>query len=259
MKGSLTFLGTGGSVGVPLLGCFCDVCRSTSPLNKRLRTSALLEIDSRRFLIDAGPDFRQQALRANLTVFDGLLFTHAHHDHTGGMDDLRPIQFQRESPLPILLSKCTEKDLKERFHYFFYPPHSGESFVKRFELIVLPDLSGEVFFEGLKIRYMTYEQGGMAVNGFRLGDFAYLTDIKHYSEDIFKYLKGVKTLVVSALRMTPSNLHFSVDDAIDFANRVKAEHTWLTHLSHELDYEQTNAYLPSNIRLAYDGLKIEFE
>lgn len=259
VKKSLTFLGTGGSVGVPLLGCNCHVCVSRSPFNQRLRTSALLEIGSRRFLIDVGPDFRQQALRENLTTFDGLLLTHAHYDHTAGLDDLRPIHFNRHAPLPILLSPETEKDITNRFHYLFYKEQAKESFSNKFELVYLPSTSGEIFFEGVLIRYISYEQGGMVVNGYRIGDFAYLTDIKHYSEDIFSHLEGVKTLVISALRMTPSYLHLCVDEAIDFVHRLKSPKAWLTHLSHELDYEQTNAYLPPYIRLAYDGLKIDFE
>lgn len=257
MKGKLIFLGTGGSVGVPMIGCSCDVCRSSDPLNHRLRPSALLRIQNKQFLIDAGPDFRLQALRTGLTHLDGLLLTHAHHDHTAGIDDLRPIYYRRESPLPVLLSDETAKEVRLRYGYLFDSRH--EDFIPRFNLHLLRDEAGEIVFENLLIHYVTYKQGGMSVNGYRIGELAYLSDIRHFPSSIFERLQGVKILIISALRYTPSPLHFSVDEAIDFAKQLKAEQVWLTHLSHELEHHQTNAYLPSHIRLAYDGLEIDFD
>lgn len=256
MKGKLIFLGTGGSVGVPMIGCTCEVCLSTDPLNHRLRPSALLCIGQRQFLIDAGPDFRMQALRIGLTKLDGLLLTHAHHDHTAGIDDLRPIYYRRQTPLPVLLSAETAKEVLIRFNYLFESGHAD--FVPRFDLQLLPAHVGEVLFETLPIQYVTFTQGGMLVNGYRFGNLAYLSDIRHFPASIFEDLKGVKTLIISALRYTPSPLHFSVDEAIDFAKQLNAEQVWLTHLSHELEHHQTNAYLPNHIRLAYDGLEIDF-
>lgn len=258
MKNKLKFLGTGGSVGVPVIGCPCAVCHSTDPYNQRLRPSVLLKIAHRQFLIDAGPDFRLQALRYGITHLDGLLLTHAHHDHSGGLDDLRPIYYRRESPLPILLSHDTAKDLLLRYYYLFEPSLGQETFTPRLHLQILPDQAGQVIFEGLTIEYMTYIQGGMKVNGFRIGDLAYLSDIRHFSPTIFDHLKGLRYLIISALRYTPSPLHFSVDEAIDFAKQVGAKQVWLTHISHDLEHHQTNAYLPANVSLAYDGLEIEF-
>lgn len=253
MKGKLIFLGTGGSVGVPVIGCSCEVCHSSDTANQRLRPSALLRIDQRQFLIDAGPDFRMQALRIGLAKLDGLLLTHAHHDHTAGIDDLRPIYYRRQNPLPVLLSAETAQDIRMRYNYLF------QSTVPRFYLQLLPDQAGAVVFENIPIQYVTYIQGGMLVNGYRIGDLAYLSDIRHFSPSIFEHLEGVRYLVISALRHTPSPLHFSVDEAIDFARQLKAEKVWLTHISHELEHHQTNAYLPAHIRLAYDGLEIDFE
>lgn len=255
MKGTLTFLGTGGSVGVPMIGCDCAVCSSGSPFNHRLRSSALLHVKQKKILIDAGPDFREQALRQGISSLDGVIFTHAHHDHSAGIDDLRPLFYNRQVPLPVLLSKETAADIEKRFFYIFHSPQSQQNLT----LHLLPEDFGEVDFEGLFIQYVTYEQGGMSVNGFRFGNLAYLTDIRHYTADIWKILKGVKTVIISALRFVPTQLHFSVDEAIDFAKNLQAEKVWLTHLSHDLDYLQTNAYLPHHIRLAYDGLEIEFE
>jgi phosphoribosyl 1,2-cyclic phosphate phosphodiesterase len=257
MKGKLLFLGTGGSVGVPVIGCSCEVCHSNDPTNKRLRPSALLRIGQRQFLIDAGPDFRLQALREGITKLDGLLLTHAHHDHTAGLDDLRPIYYRRPTPLPVLLSPATAQDIKMRFYYLF--ESEDKNFISRLHLQLLSDQTGSTFFEDLPIQYVTFMQGGMLVNGYRIGNLAYLSDIRHFSPSIFEDLKGVRYLIISALRYTPSPLHFSVDEAIDFANQLKVEKVWLTHISHELEHHQTNAYLPPHMRLAYDGLEIDFD
>ncbi len=257
MKGKLTFLGTGGSVGIPVIGCSCEVCHSNDPLNQRLRPSVLLHVGQRQFLIDAGPDFRMQALRHGITKLDGLLLTHAHHDHTAGIDDLRPIYYRRQTPLPVLLSSATAQELQTRFFYLFQS--NDETFISRFRLQVLPDQAGSVMFENLLIQYVTYTQGNMLVNGYRIGDLAYLSDIRHFSPSIFDALEGVRYLIISALRYTPSPLHFSVDEAIDFAKQLKADLVWLTHLSHDLEHHQTSAYLPAHIHLAYDGLEIDFD
>lgn len=258
MIGQLIFLGTGGSMGVPVIGCRCAVCLSTNPFNQRLRPSALLKIDDKKILIDAGPDFRMQALRQNISSLDGLILTHAHHDHTAGVDDLRALYYKREGPLPILLSEETSKELLMRFAYLFNTNPYRKDPRSRLSLQILKDKQGEDIFEGIKFSYVTYEQGGMLVNGFRFGSMAYLSDIRNYEESIFDYLVGVETLIISALRFTSSPLHFSVDEAVDFANRINAKAVWLTHISHELDHEKANAYLPEHIKLAYDGLTIDF-
>lgn len=257
MKGKLLFLGTGGSVGVPVIGCSCAVCQSHDPRNQRLRPSVLLRYAKRLFLVDVGPDFRVQALRYGITHLDGLLLTHAHHDHTAGFDDLRPIYYKRGSPLPVLLSRETAQDIQRRYHYLFQPEPGQENFETRFNLQLLPEDQGEVIFENVAIRYVVYTQGGMRVNGYRIGNVAYISDIRHFHSSIFDHLKGTKDLIVSALRYVPSPLHFSVDEAIDFAKQVGAERVWLTHISHELEHEHTNAYLPANMKVAYDGLEIE--
>ncbi len=258
MSNHLLFLGTGASMGVPVIGCQCAVCRSPLAFNHRLRPSVLLTINQKKLLIDAGPDFRQQALRHGIHVLDGLILTHAHHDHTAGIDDLRAIYYKREAPLPILLSSETSREIIKRFDYLFLPnpylPEKGARMIMQ----ELPDRQGKVIFEGIEISYITYEQGGMQVNGFRFGELAYLSDIRIFKESIFDSLKGVKKLIISALRFTSSPLHFSVDEAVDFAGRVGAEEVWLTHISHDLDHEKANAYLPGHVKLAYDGLTLYF-
>jgi phosphoribosyl 1,2-cyclic phosphate phosphodiesterase len=258
MRGRLLFLGTGGSLGIPMVGCDCPVCSSNSPLNKRWRPSVLVKIDGKQFLIDAGPDFRSQALHYHIKTLDGVLLTHAHHDHTAGIDDLRVFYYKMRRPLPVLLSNETAEDIKMRYYYIFQSGHPYEKFTARLDLQILPASEGDTIFEGVPITYVTYEQGGMAVNGFRFGNLAYLSDIRNFPSTIFKHLIGIKILVISALRHDPSPLHFSVDEAIDFAREVGAEMVWLTHISHELDHDQTNNYLLSHIRVAYDGLEIDF-
>ncbi len=256
--GQLLFLGSGASLGVPVITCECDVCKSNNVNNKRLRPSVLLAIAEQKILIDCGPDFRQQALKHEITHLDGVIFTHPHYDHIEGIDELRIFAIKQHQTLPCLLSKSTEADLRERFAYIFRenPKHIVTT---QLGLQQLQNERGEVDFIGNKIQYFTFEQSHMPVNGFRFGDLAYASDLKIYPETIFEDLKGVKTLIISALRYEPSHIHLSVDEAVEFAQRVGAEKTWLTHISHELDHEKTNTYLPENVRLAYDGLTIDFK
>lgn len=256
MGGVLVFLGTGGSMGIPVIGCSCEVCRSDSPFNKRLRSSVWITYDEKEFIIDVGPDFRQQCIKFQIHSVDGVLITHAHYDHIAAIDDLRPLTFKK-SPLPVLLSKYTAEEVTTRCHYLL-KPDPVLSLPSRLSLEIFDQENGTVDFHGIPVQYVTYLQSGMKVNGYKIGNLAYLTDIKDFSPTIFEELKNVKYLVISALRYTSSPLHFSIDDAIEFSHKINAEQVWLTHISHELEYHQTNAYLPSNIRVAYDGLKIEF-
>ena len=259
ITGRCTLLGTGGSSGVPVIGCTCSVCQSTDPKNKRLRPAAVLQFEDRTVLIDCGPDIRQQALRHGVDHVDGVALTHVHFDHTAGIDDLRAYYFQSRKPLPCIASQATIDDITHRCAYLFEPPARGRSFTAQIEFQVLHGDRGVTDFVGLHTRYLSYEQGGMHVNGFRWGDFAYISDIKEYPDTIFEDLAGVKTLVLSALRYESSFLHFTIDDAIAFSQRVGATETWITHIAHELDHKKTNARLPDGIQLGYDGLQFEFE
>lgn len=256
--GTLLFLGTGGSMGVPVIGCDCAVCTSGKSVNQRSRPSALLHLGSKSILIDCGPDFRWQALRFHIKRVDGVILTHAHNDHTAGFDELRLFYFRQHAPVPCLLSKETEADLSQRFHYIFARKGPYEQFIPKFDFQYMEGKTGRVDFLGFPVDFMTYEQGGMQVNGLRFGNLAYVTDIRHYDPLLIEHLRGLDTLILSALRFTPSPLHFDVDEAVEFARRCGAKETWLTHLSHDLDHDQTNAYLPANVRLAYDGLQLPF-
>lgn len=249
--GEILFLGTGNSMGIPVIGCPCPVCHSTDPNNKRLRMSAVVTFEGKRFLIDAGPDLRQQALKFGVDDLDGLLLTHPHYDHIAGLDELRVFFFRHQKALPCLLSEFTLGELKQRHEYLFRKR-------AQFDFTVLPGEQGAIEFCGIEIGYMTFAQGRMPVNGYRFGDLAYLSDVGDYEEKIFDDLKGVKRLVLSALRHTPSDLHLTVEQAIAFGRRVGAEETWFIHMSHDLDHETTNQELPEGFQLAYDGLTLHF-
>jgi phosphoribosyl 1,2-cyclic phosphate phosphodiesterase len=188
---------------------------------------------------------------------NGILFTHAHYDHTAGVDELRAFTFRQKSSLPCLMSHETYSDLHRRFFYIFGEESKKNLYAAEILPVLLKENTGKIEFEGLSIEYASYFQMGMKITGFRLGDFAYVTDIRDYDETIWPFLKGVKTLIVSALRFTASPVHLTVDEAVEFSRRCGAENTWLTHISHELEHEHVNAYLPNNVRMAYDGLVLE--
>lgn len=256
MGGSFVFLGTGASTGVPVIGCQCARCQSISPYNRRLRPAGWLQVQGRSFLIDVGPDFREQALTYKIGRIDGLLLTHTHFDHIAGIDDLRIYSVRQANPIPCLLSQESLDELQLRYYYLF---RQGKSSTAKFHCHPLPANEGTIFFEGIEIGYCHYLQGDMKVTGYRIGDFAYISDIHDYPSSIFDSLQGVNHLVLSALRAEPSQVHLSLDQAVEFARKVGARTTRLTHLSHFLDYEEVNRRLPPDVQLGYDGLTIEFE
>lgn len=256
IEAEFQFLGTGASLGVPVIGCDCPTCTSPLPENKRLRTAATLKYQGKTLLIDAGTDFRQQALTHNIRNIDALILTHAHNDHVAGIDDLRALFIHRTAPIPTLMSKETHTDLKERYSYIFNNKKTL-SMIPQFQVEELQHDRGECLFAGLYVKYFTYVQQGMKVLGLRFGDFAFVTDIKEFEESVIDDLLGVTTLVVSALRFTASTMHFTVDEAIAFSKRVGAKTTYLTHIGHEIEYEAAKRVLPEGVLLAVDGLKIK--
>lgn len=246
MTGTFLFLGTGASTGIPVVGCHCAVCSSSFPHNRRLRSSGLLQVAGKKFLMDAGPDFRQQALLHRIEEIDGLLLTHTHFDHIAGIDDLRISSFRMKRSLPCLLSKESLRELERRYFYL----------LKQFQFQLIEE--DRCRFQGIEIDTCHYAQQGMCVTGYRIGSFAYISDIRDYTSSLYDRLQGVQTLVVSATGKELSHAHFSVEEAISFARTIGAERTWLTHLSHHLDHEETESKLPPDIRMGYDGLSISF-
>ncbi|NGX46326.1 MAG: Ribonuclease BN [Chlamydiae bacterium] len=242
-----------------MVGCNCEVCHSDDPHNKRLRPSGLLTFGDKKILVDTGPDLRYQMLKSSVDRLDGVILTHTHFDHIAGLDELRAFYLLKRQVLPLLLSFTSLEDLKKRYDYLFKEKSWGVTLAAQLHFQVLENERGETEFLGVPLSYMTYEQGGMRVNGYRFGEFAYVTDIRNYPESIFQDLQGVRYLVLSALRTTPSPVHFTLEEATAFAGKIGPEKVWFTHIAHEMDHEKAEKTLPTGFALAYDGLTIDFE
>lgn len=253
--GKVIVLGSGSSMGVPVAACDCRICCSGSPFNKRLRPSILIIAGGKTLLVDCGPDFRRQALAHNLQKVDGLLLTHTHFDHIAGIDDLRIYCIRKKEPIDCLLSKESLEDLEKRYYYMM---HKDDATVARFRFVTLPQEKGSIEFQCVPIQYFTYSQPDMPVTGFRVGSFAYVTDIKQFSEEIFTALKGVDTLILGCHRLTESRMHFNLDQAVEFCQRLKPKRCYLTHMGHEIDYYSLRQHLPPYIEPAFDGLQFSF-
>lgn len=249
-------------MGVPTLGCDCAVCTSPDPRDRRLRPSVLLqwELENRRrvVLIDTGPDFREQALRNRLTHVDAVFYTHGHADHVFGLDDLRPLSFaaKREGTwIPLYAAPETEEVLRRVYDYTFSP---DATYPNRPRVQIEP-LSDVTCAFGVEFRRIPVLHGEQHIDGFRFGRTAYLTDVSGIPDESFALLEGLEHVVLSALRHKPHPSHATVEQAVGWAQQIGAKHTWLTHIAHELGHEATNAKLPENIRLAYDGLSFPIE
>lgn len=248
------FLGTGTSQGIPIIGSKHPVCQSTNFKDKRLRVSIMISWENYTFVVDCGPDFRQQMLASKCEKVDGIIFTHEHSDHTAGIDDIRPFNF-RQGEIPVYAHQRVIENLKNRFAYVFetvdrYP---GAPSVKIIEI------RNNVLFEiGNKLAIpVNVMHGDLQVFGYRIDDFAYLTDVKTIEDIEVAKLKGLKVLVINALREEPHNTHFNLEEALNFIALVKPEKAYLTHISHLLGFhEEVQKQLPPNVFLAFDNLEI---
>ncbi len=250
---SITFLGTGTSSGVPMIGCDCSVCMSKDSKDKRLRTAVLIEAANNVFTIDIGPDFRQQMLREKVQKLDASIITHAHKDHVGGIDEVRAFNFKSGSEFHLYTEALAAESIQAQYDYIFkatdYPG------IPKIKLHIIDEQPFDV--NGIKIipiRLMHYR---LPVLGFRIHDFTYITDANHISDEEIAKLKGTKVLVLNALRKEHHISHFTLDEAIALAKKVAAEKTYFVHMSHQMGkHEEVSKELPSNMFFAYDGLKI---
>ena len=249
----LTFLGTGTSCGVPTIGCQCYTCSSTDPHDKRLRCSALIETEQTRLLIDCGPDFRQQIMSQPFRKIDGILITHAHYDHMGGMDDIRP--YCQFGEINVYADPIAREGMLQMLPYCFaehrYP---GVPAIQLHEILPhIPFTIGDM--EIVPFQVMHHD---LPILGYRIGSLAYITDMKTIAEEEIPYILGCDTLVVNALREKPHHSHQTLSEAVQFAQRIGARQTWLIHSSHDIGrHTEVNASLPVNIQLAYDGQVVE--
>jgi phosphoribosyl 1,2-cyclic phosphate phosphodiesterase len=248
----ITFLGTGTSQGVPVIACDCTTCLSADTHDKRLRTSLLLETNDATIVIDAGPDFRQQMLREHVTKLDAILLTHEHKDHIGGLDDVRAFNYKSQDAIDIYSEERVQKVLKKEYSYVFseyqYPG------IPKMRLNNIPEHGFNV--KGIQIIPVRVFHYRLPVYGFRIGNFAYITDANYVSEESKEKLYGVKYLVVNALRKEKHISHFSLREAMDFIREISPKKAFITHISHQMGlHAEVSKELPPEIMLAYDGLK----
>ncbi len=257
MKGSnarLTFLGTGTSQGVPVIACPCAVCHSADVRDKRLRTSAMLELNGKVILFDAGPDFRQQLLREDVQRLDAILLTHEHKDHTAGIDDVRAFNYVMGTPVEIYGEERVCRSLRNEFAYAFsddkYPG------VPEINLHIITD--SPFVAAGVEVTPIRFMHLNLPIYGFRIGRFAYLTDVNYIPEESWSLLEGVDVLVINALRKEKHLSHFNLEEALAVIAQLRPKAAYLTHLSHQMGfYEEVQKELPPNVYLAYDRLQVD--
>ncbi len=250
----VTFLGSGTSQGIPVIACSCAVCTSADTRDKRLRSSVLLQVDDKNIVIDSGPDFRYQMLRAGVTHLDALVFTHEHKDHTAGLDDIRAFNYKQGEAINVYAHKRVQDALKKEFSYIFaHHKYPGIPQLDLFEIGHHPfEVAGVPF---IPIEVMHFQ---LPVLGFRIADFTYITDAKTVTEVEKAKIKGTKVLVINALQQEKHISHFTLEEALAFAQEMGAEKTYFTHISHRLGtHHKISELLPAGVELAYDGLCIE--
>ncbi|MFM7020871.1 MAG: MBL fold metallo-hydrolase [Aquirufa sp.] len=247
------FLGTGTSQGIPMIACSCEVCSSEDPRDQRLRVSMHVEINGKSFIIDTGPDFRQQILRAGIRHVDAVLFTHEHKDHTAGLDDIRGFNFAQQAAIPLYAREQVINQLKREFAYAFdehkYP---GVPEIDVYEIDDKPFI-----VEGIEVIPILVKHYFLDVLGFRFGDFTYITDANFIADEELAKVKGTKVLVINALRKTKHISHFTLDEALEVIEKIQPERAYITHISHMMGlHAEVQRELPPHVFLAHDGLSL---
>jgi phosphoribosyl 1,2-cyclic phosphate phosphodiesterase len=255
MKASLTVLGSGTSMGVPTIGCNCAVCRSSDPKDRRTRPSILVEYDGKAILIDTTPDFREQAIREHIHKIDAVLYTHTHADHILGIDDLRPLSFHQPGGIPLYARPEAAEFLRSMFRYIFENDYKFGGIAK----VQLNLIEGPLELFGACFEPVSVIHGDTEINGYRFGSAAYLTDFSAIPESSYGRLRGLDILFLDALRHRPHPTHSTVENSLRIVDELKPRRAFFTHICHDLPHEKTNAALPENVRLSYDGMKLEFE
>jgi phosphoribosyl 1,2-cyclic phosphate phosphodiesterase len=256
MKAMLTVLGSGTSMGVPTIGCDCAVCCSPDPRDQRTRPSILVQFEGRSILIDSTPDFRAQAIREHIRHLDAVLYTHTHADHILGIDDLRPLSYQHKpNKLPLYAKPEAAEFIRTMFRYIFDANYKYGGLPR----VELNSITGPVELFGARFEPVPVIHGEAEIYGYRFGSAAYLTDHSEIPEASYAKLADLDVLFLDALRHTPHPTHSTVEKSLSIVERVKPRRTFFTHICHDLPHEQTNAALPANVRLSYDGMKLEFE
>lgn len=249
----VTFLGTGTSQGVPPIGCTSEVCRSSNPKDKRLRTSIHIEIEGKSFIIDCGPDFRYQMLRANIQTLDAIIFTHEHKDHTAGLDDIRAFNFLTGKPVEAYLHERVLKVFEQQYDYIFSPAQYLGIPKLNFNLIT----DKTFYVEGVEFVPINVLHYKLPVLGFKIRDFVYITDANYIDEEEIRKIYGCKTLVLNALHHKQHISHFTLEEAVAMAKKIGAEQTYFVHMSHHVGlHDAVNLRLPKGMELAFDGLQI---
>lgn len=250
----ITFLGTGTSQGIPVINCTCPVCNSTDPKDKRLRCSVWIQTDHNSFVIDIGPDFRQQVLRSHLDRVDALFITHEHADHTAGMDDIRPINFSMKQKIPLFAESRVIEDLKKRFYYIF-----GDIDYPGLPQIELNQIESDtpLLFRDDVIIPLRISHGAIDILGFKISGFVYITDAKIISDKVIDEIRNCEVLVINALRKKEHHSHLSLSQALEIIAKVNPGRAYLTHISHQMGrHEEVEQTFEKNIHLAYDELSI---
>jgi phosphoribosyl 1,2-cyclic phosphate phosphodiesterase len=253
----LTFLGSGTSHGVPMIGCDCAVCRSEDPRDRRFRPSVYLEVEGGpAILVDTSTDLRQQALTFGVRRVDAILMTHSHADHVMGMDEVRRFNVLKGGPIPVFASRATARELKRTFQYVFEPPSEKGGGIPQIEL---REIDGPFSLDGVRIEPIPLLHGRLPILGFRFGSVAYLTDASSIPDAAWPMLEGLDVLILDALRHRPHPTHFSLSEAVAVTERLQPNRAFFTHICHDLGHEVTNRSLPAGIELAYDGLQLAVE